>query len=69
METDEEEEQQVICAICDNLMLEEQAKGWFTNIANEDKDVKNHVLQQNYRDGRVFFRMLKPDSLGESHQL
>lgn len=43
---DEEEEQQKIWAICDNCTPKEWAKGWLTNIANEDDDIKNHVLQQ-----------------------
>ena len=44
-ETDEEEQQQVIHAICDDHTPEERAKGWLTNITNKDDDIKNHVLQ------------------------
>ena len=44
-ETDEEERQD-IRAVCNDCPAEEQASAWLTNIANEDKEVKNHVLQQ-----------------------
>ena len=45
-EVEVEEEQTNIWAVCDDCPPEEQAQAWLSNIANEEEDVKNHVLQQ-----------------------
>ena len=42
----EEEESSNIRAVCDDHPPEEQASEWLTGIANENKEVKNHILQQ-----------------------
>ena len=39
-----------------------------TNIASEEEDLKNHVLQH-IMGTKGSFRMLKPDGLSESYQL
>ena len=33
-------------AVCDDRTAEERARDWLSSVANEDEEVKNHVLQQ-----------------------
>ena len=42
----EEEEPSNVRAVCDNHPTEERAREWLSNVANEDEDVKNHILHQ-----------------------
>ena len=41
-----EEEPSNVRAVCDDRPAEERAREWLTNVANEDEEVKNHILSQ-----------------------
>ena len=44
--TEEQEEPSNVRAVCDDRPAEERAKEWLSNVANEDEEVKNHILHQ-----------------------
>ena len=44
--TEEQEEPSNVRAVCDDRTAEERARDWLSSVANEDEEVKNHVLQQ-----------------------
>ena len=44
--TEEQEEPSNVRAICDDRPAEERAREWLSNVANEDEEVKNHILHQ-----------------------
>ena len=44
--TEEQEEPSNVRAVCDDRTAEERARDWLSRVANEDEEVKNHVLQQ-----------------------
>ena len=44
--TEEQEEPSNVRAVCDDRPAEERAREWLSNVANEDEEVKNHILHQ-----------------------
>ena len=44
--TEEQDEPSNVRAICDDRPAEERAREWLSNVANEDEEVKNHILHQ-----------------------
>ena len=44
--TEEQEEPSNVRAVCDDRTTEERARDWLSNVANEDEEVKNHILSQ-----------------------
>ena len=44
--TEEQEEPSNVRTVCDDRPAEERARDWLSNVANEDKEVKNHILSQ-----------------------
>ena len=43
---EDQEEPSTVRAVCDDHPTEERAKEWLSNVANEDEEVKNHILHQ-----------------------
>ena len=44
--TEEQEEPSNVRAVCDDRPAEERARDWLSNVANEDEEVKTHILSQ-----------------------
>ena len=45
-EVEEEEEPSNVRAVCNDRPAEERVRDWLANVANEDEEVKNHILHQ-----------------------
>ena len=45
-QTEIEENHEQVCMVCDNRTPEQRAQDWLSNIANEQDDVKELVMQQ-----------------------